>query len=87
MNATIVAALTSLILVAPAQAEPTSPAAAATTTSATTAATRAEGGVKARNPNTRYCYNTEATGSHIIQRACHTRAEWKELGVKVPEKL
>lgn len=84
MNATIVAALTSLILVVPAQAEPTSPAAAAATTSATT---QAEGGVKARNPNTRYCYNTEATGSHIIQRVCHTRAEWKDLGVKVPEKL
>ena len=83
MNVTIVAAFTSLILVAPAQAEPTSPAAAATTTSAT----QGEGGVKARNPNTRYCYNTEATGSHIIQRVCHTRAEWKELGVKVPEKL
>ena len=86
MNATIVAALTSLVLVAPAQAEPTSPA-AATTTSAAAASTQAEGGVKARNPNTRYCYNTEATGSHIIQRVCHTRAEWKDLGVKVPEKL
>ena len=87
MNVTIVAALTSLTLVAPAQAEPTSPAAVATTTSAVTVATQGGGGVKVRNPNTRYCYNTEATGSHIIQRACHTRAEWKELGVKVPEKL
>ncbi|MBY9062591.1 hypothetical protein K7957_06575 [Sphingomonas yunnanensis] len=82
MNATIVAALTSLVLVAPAQAEPTAPSAVATT-----AATPAEGGVRARNPSTRYCYNTEATGSHIIQRVCHTRAEWKELGVKVPERL
>lgn len=84
MNATIVAALVSLVLVAPAQAEPTAPSA---TTAASAAATSAESGVKARNPNTRYCYNTEATGSHIIQRVCHTRAEWKDLGVKVPEKL
>ncbi|MBB3694378.1 hypothetical protein [Sphingomonas sp. BK580] len=86
MNVTIVAALTSLVLVAPAQAEPTSPPAAATIAADSSAATQAEG-VKARNPNTRYCYNTEATGSHIIQRVCHTRAEWKDLGVKVPEKL
>ncbi len=84
MNATIVAALVSLVLVAPAQAEPTAPSA---TTAASAAATSAESGVKTRNPNTRYCYNTEATGSHIIQRVCHTRAEWRDLGVKVPEKL
>ncbi|MBW6528655.1 hypothetical protein KZ813_17575 [Sphingomonas sp. RHCKR7] len=82
MNATIVAAITGLVLAAPTQAEPTAPSVAATA-----AATQAEGGAKTRGPGTRYCYSTEATGSHIIQRVCHTRAEWKELGVKVPERL
>lgn len=37
-----------------------------------------------RNAATRYCYNTEMTGSHIVSRVCKTRDAWKELGVIVP---
>jgi hypothetical protein len=83
MNATIITAFASLVLIAPAQAEPTTTAAAATTA----AASQPDTAAPVRSAKTRYCYNTESTGSHIIRRECHTRAEWKEMGVKVPERL
>jgi hypothetical protein len=86
MNITIVAAFASLILVAPAQAEPTSPAPAANATDAVVA-TPTQDTAPVHNAKTRYCYKTEATGTRIINRTCHTRAEWKELGVTVPATL
>lgn len=78
--ATVVAASTSLFLVAAADAAPktVAPAAAEAVSKTVT---------PSRNPATRYCYNTEATGTRIIQRVCHTRADWKELGVIVPDRL
>ena len=35
-----------------------------------------------------YCFQTEpATGSHISTQECHTKAEWKDLGIDVDELL
>lgn len=83
MKTIITAALTSLIAVLPATAEPKPVA----TPTATVAATSTAAVAAVRSPNTRYCYNTEMTGSRIISRVCKTRADWQELGVIVPRGL
>lgn len=82
MKTIAAAVIASLFAVAPAVAAPKAAPTAEPSPAATT-----EAAAPVRNPNTRYCYNTEMTGSHILSRVCKTRADWKELGVNVPANL
>ena len=34
-------------------------------------------------PKTRYCFNSEVTGSRLPEKICKTKAEWKAEGVEV----
>ena len=77
MKTIAIATVASIIAILPAAATPKAaptPAPATATTDVPAAATR-------------YCYNTEMTGSRITKRMCKTRADWQKLGVKVPEAL
>ena len=85
MTIRVVAAAAALVLgvatvAAPAMAEPrTVPAPATTTTeSADTASTTS--GTKAKR-ETRYCAETEITGSRLPRRQCQTREDWLRDGV------
>lgn len=85
MTIRVVAAAAALVLgvatvAAPAMAEPrTVPAPATTTTeSADTASTTS--GAKAKR-ETRYCAETEITGSRLPRRQCQTREDWLRDGV------
>ena len=82
MKTIAAAVIASLFAVAPAVAAPK----AAPNAEPSPAATN-EMAAPVRNANTRYCYNTEATGSRIISRVCKTRAAWKDVGVIVPANL
>ncbi len=83
---TIAAAIVAtLFAVAPATAAPKTAPAAEPTPVAAGGATVAP--VQTRNANTRYCYKTEMTGSHILSRVCKTRDAWKAQGVIVPANL
>lgn len=78
----ITAALSSLIAIAPAHADPivTKPAAEAQVE-------KADAMPAKRNAKTLYCYDLESTGSRITSRSCRTRADWKAVGVNVPANL
>ncbi|MCG7348111.1 hypothetical protein [Sphingomonas sp. ACRSK] len=84
MTIRVVAAAAALVLgvatvAAPAMAEPrTVPAPATTTESADTASTTS--GTKAKR-ETRYCAETEITGSRLPRRQCQTREDWLRDGV------
>ena len=39
---------------------------------------------EARPSKVRYCFVDEITGSHIPQKICRTKEQWKALGVEVP---
>ncbi len=77
----ITAALSSLVAIMPAHAEPTVAKPAAEATGKT------EQAPAARKPNTLYCYDMESTGSRITTRSCRTRSDWKAVGVTVPARL
>lgn len=82
MKATIItAALSSLIAIAPAVAEPTVAKPAADAQVERTEA------MPKHNAKTLYCYDLESTGTRITKRSCRTRADWKSVGVNVPANL
>ncbi|KTT75726.1 hypothetical protein [Sphingomonas endophytica] len=83
MKTIITAALTSLIAVLPATADPKPTA----TPDAAVAAASTAAVAAVRSPATRYCYKTEMTGSHIVTTVCKTRSDWKDIGVIVPKGL
>ncbi|MEH3122042.1 MAG: hypothetical protein PGN16_08695 [Sphingomonas phyllosphaerae] len=83
MKTIATAVIASLFAVAPAYAAPKSAPTAEPSPTATAPAMPSP----ARNANTRYCYNTELTGSRILSRVCKTRDAWKHMGVIVPENL
>lgn len=78
----ITAALSSLIAIAPAGAEPTVAKPAAEAQVEKTDAMPAK-----RSAKTLYCYELESTGSRITKRSCRTRTDWKAVGVNVPANL
>ena len=88
MTIRVVAAAAALVLgvatvAAPAMAEPRTvpaPATSGTTESVDTAATTSKPGAKAKR-ETRYCAETEVTGSRLPRRQCQTREDWLRDGV------
>lgn len=57
-----------------------------------TAAVAAPAGKQGAKPSSdnqgpTYCVRTEATGSRYSKMECHTKAEWRRLGVDVDELL
>lgn len=78
MKTIVTAAVASLIAILPAAAAPKAPPAPAPSASPDLDRPAAA---------TRYCYDTEITGSRLAKRVCHTRADWKDRGVTVPEGL
>lgn len=86
MKTIVTAAIASLITILPATAAPKAQPAPAPTA---TPAPEPTASLNLDRPATerRYCYDTEITGSRLTKRVCHTRADWKDLGVMVPEGL
>ena len=83
MKTIATAVIASLFAIAPAHAAPkTAPNAEPSPTPVSTNMP-----APARNANTRYCYDTEITGSRLLTRVCKTRDAWKHMGVIVPQNL
>ncbi|WP_028965114.1 hypothetical protein [Sphingomonas phyllosphaerae] len=83
MKTIATAVIASLFAIAPAHAAPkTAPNAEPSPAAAST-----DMPSPAHNANTRYCYNTEITGSRLLSRVCKTRDAWKHMGVIVPQNL
>ncbi|GAA0440442.1 MULTISPECIES: hypothetical protein [Sphingomonas] len=86
MTIRVVAAAAALVLgvatvAAPAMAEPrTVPAPATTTTTESVDTASTTSGTKAKR-ETRYCAETEITGSRLPRRQCQTREDWLRDGV------
>ena len=74
-----VAVTTSLALAAPAFANSNSNASAAVSAAAKT-------DFKA-NAKTKYCFDTESTGSRIAKRVCQTKAQWANVGIDVDREM
>lgn len=77
----ITAALSSLVAIMPAGAEPTATKAPAESIE------KSMDAPGKRSARTLYCYDMESTGSRITKRSCRTRADWKSVGVNVPANL
>lgn len=85
MTIRVVAAAAALVLgvatvAAPAMAEPRTVPAPATTTTESVDAASTPSGTKAKR-ETRYCAETEVTGSRLPRRQCQTREDWLRDGV------
>lgn len=81
MKTIATAVIASLFAIAPAHAAPKSAPNAEPSPAAT------DMPAPIHNGKTRYCYNTEITGSRLLSRVCKTRDAWKNMGVIVPENL
>lgn len=85
MTIRVVAAAAALVLgvatvAAPAMAEPRTVPAPATTTTESVDTASTPSGTKAKR-QTRYCAETEITGSRLPRRQCQTREDWLRDGV------